>query len=60
MKQIMKWFFYGENMNPNNPSPSVKSSLMNEPVPTDWMNYMCAVCRKAMMWISFIDVNWSN
>ncbi len=50
-KQIVKWFFYGENMNPNNPSPWVKLSLMDEPIPTDWMNYMRVLCPKAMMWI---------
>jgi hypothetical protein len=50
----MKWFFYGENMNPKNPSPSVKLSLMDEPIPTDWMNYMCALCPKAMMWIHLL------
>jgi len=36
-------------MNPNHPSPSVKLSLMDEPIPTDWMNYMHALCQKAMM-----------
>jgi len=47
----MKWFFNGENMNPNNGNPSVKLSLMDEPIPTNWMNYMHALCPKAMMWI---------
>jgi len=50
-KQIMKWLFYRENMNPNNPSPLVKLNSMDEPIPTDWMNYMRALCPKARMWI---------
>jgi hypothetical protein len=29
----------------------VKLSLMDELIPTDWMNYMGALCPMAMMWI---------
>jgi hypothetical protein len=36
-------------MNPNNPSMSVELSLMDEPIPIDWINYMRALCPKAML-----------
>jgi hypothetical protein len=41
-------------MNPNNPSMSVKLSLMDEPIPIDWINYMRALCPKATMWIRLL------
>jgi len=37
-------------MNLNNPSsPLVKLHLKDEPIPTDWMDYMRGLCPKGMM-----------
>jgi hypothetical protein len=36
-------------MNPINPFPWVKLILIDEPLPTHAMNYICALCLMAMM-----------
>jgi hypothetical protein len=45
--------FYRQNMNPSNTFPWVKLILTHEYIPTHLMNYTCALCPKAMMWIIY-------